>query len=138
MSTPQPDAVLSERDPLKEQHIREKSRRFSAGTCFVMLYASSYFLTELISVPLLWYFPLQRRWEWALTPSDGLLMGWYGKVLFSWLLASLGAGLLYAGLRWQRKILPAGVQGLLDLGAMSSVLFVLYYIARSLAYRIPQ
>ena len=127
---------MTQKRPEDKQNA-EKSRRFSAGVCFCFVYSFSYFFTEVVTVPLFWYFPLQRRWEFALQPSEGLLMGWYGKVLFSLLIASICSGALYSVLRWRRRQLSPALQGLLDLSAMSSTLFVLYYIARSLAYRVP-
>lgn len=115
----------------------EKARIFSAAVCFAGVFSFSYFLSEIIAMPLLWYYPLQRRWELSITPSAGLMMGWYGKVLLSLLLATLFSAALYIVLRSRRRTLPDGVQGFLDLLSMSSVVFVLYYIARSLAYRVP-
>jgi len=113
-----------------------KNNWFSVCVLFVWAYAGSYLLTEWIPVPLLWYFPLEHRWEFALNPSDGLKMGWYGKVLLSLLTASLGALLMAAFFRWSERELPDGVQGFLDLSAMSTVVFLLFYIARSLSYRV--
>ncbi len=113
-----------------------KNNWFSVAVLFVWLYAGSYLLTEWIPVPLVWYFPLEQRWEMAIHPSAGLKMGWYGKVLVSLLSASLGALLLAAFLRWSQRELPEGLQGFLDLCAMSTVVFALLYIARSLSYRV--
>lgn len=113
-----------------------KNNWFSVAVFFVWLYAGAYLLTEWIVLPLPWYFPLEHRWEMAAYPSTGLKMGWYGKVLICLLLASLGALLLAGFLRWSQRELPPGLQGFLDLSAMSTVVFVMFYIARSLSYRV--
>lgn len=113
-----------------------KQTSFSVAVCFVFLYSLSYFATELLKVPLFWYYPTEHRWVFAESPPAGLMMGWYGKVLFSLMFAGLGAGLLALGLKLSRRELPAGLQGFLDLATMCMVLFTLYYLANSLAHRI--
>lgn len=106
---------------------------YTLAVCFSFLYAMSYFVTEIVQAPLLWYYPLEHRWAWGSKPPPGLMMGWYGKVLLSFALALVGTGALALVLR-RREPGPA-VQGLLDLAAMSTIVFVLYYIARNLAYK---
>ena len=113
-----------------------KQGTYAVAVAFVFLYALSYFATEIVQAPLLWYFPLEQRWLYATHPGSGLVMGWYGKVLLSFMIAGLGAALLALGLKLGRRELGAALQGLLDLAAISMVVFVLYYIARSLAYRV--
>lgn len=102
---------------------------------WVFGFASLYFLSELFPVPLFWYFPLENRWEWAVTPGPGLKMGWYGKVLFC--LVGSGFLALIGGLvaRIKTRSLTA-FQTLAEMAAMGSVLFVLYYLAKSMAYRV--
>lgn len=109
---------------------------FSLTVAMVFFYAFSYYLTDVIPTPLLWYFPLEHRWEFALSPSQGLAMGWYGKVLFCLGLTALGTSLMAFVLKLKRGGIKPGAQALFDLLAMSSVLFVLYFMARSLALRV--
>ena len=108
---------------------------YALAVCFCFFYAASYFLTELIQAPLLWYYSLDRIWVYGSSPPPGLKMGWYGKVLLSLLIAAVGTGSLAAGLRLSRREVGPQLQGLLDLAAMSTIVFVMYYIARSLAYK---
>ncbi|MGV3523985.1 MAG: hypothetical protein ACO1RX_07160 [Candidatus Sericytochromatia bacterium] len=112
------------------------SHQATLAVGFAGIYTLTYFLTELIPVPLLWYFPLERRWEYTLTPSTGLVMGWYGKVLFCLGLALLSTALLALGLKFSRRPSPQGLQGLLELGTMASVLLTLYYLAYTLSQRV--
>ena len=113
-----------------------KANTYAVAVCFTFVYALSYFATEVLPTPLLWYYPLENTWLYGGNPPPGLMMGWYGKVLLSLVLAALGSGLLWAGLRLTRREPGPNLLGLLDLAAISSVIFVLYYIARSLAYRV--
>lgn len=112
------------------------SHQATLAVSFAGIYTLTYLLTELIPVPLLWYFPLERRWEYTLTPSAGLVMGWYGKVLFCLGLALLSTALLALGLKLSRRDSPQGLQGLLELGTMASVLLTLYYLAYTLSQRV--
>lgn len=113
-----------------------KQSLYAIAVSFCGVYAFAYFITEIVPVPLLWYYPLERSWAYGTgNLPPGLMMGWYGKVLFCLVVASLVSGLLAASLKLSQRELPPAAQSLLDLAAMSSVLFALYYIARSMAYR---
>lgn len=114
----------------------KRSHLATLAVGFAGVYTLAYFLTELIPVPLLWYFPLERRWEYTLTPSAGLVMGWYGKVLFCLLLALVSNLLLALGLKFSRRSSPPALQGLLELGCMASILLTLYYLAYTLSQRV--
>lgn len=112
-----------------------RTQIYAVAVCFCLFYAFSYFATEILPAPLFWYYPLERKWVYGSNVPPGLMMGWYGKVLLSLLIAALAAGTLALGLKLTRRELSPALQGLLDLSTMSMVIFVLYYIARSLAYR---
>lgn len=114
----------------------KREQIYALVVCFVFLYAASYYFSGVLPVPMFWYFPLDRHWEWTLQPSAGLKMGWYGKVLCSWGVGLVGTALLALYLRWRQRSLSASVQGLWDLLAMTSVVFALYYLAHSLALRV--
>jgi len=113
-----------------------KQQVFSLTVFMVFLYAMAYYLTDIIPTPIFWYFPLEHRWEFALTPSQGLVMGWYGKVFICCLFALLGTGILALIFRLKQQAFSPAVQAFFDLLAMSSVIFVLYFLARSLALRV--
>ena len=115
-------------------HSEKESAYILALALLVLGFAGSYFATELFAAPLLWYFPLEHRWELSATPSAGLKMGWYGKVLLS---ALIGFGLSGLGLTLARlKALPNQVPIFVQMAAMGSTLFALYYFAKSMAYRV--
>lgn len=122
---------------MQSQSKGSKQSQYAIAVSFCLLYSFCYFLTELIPLPMFWYYPLEHRWVYGATNlPKGLMMGWYGKVLLCLLIATAGSGLLALTLKLTRRELPAQLQGLLDLAMMSSVLFALYYIARSMAYRV--
>lgn len=107
---------------------------WTLGSGFVFVYCLCYFLTEVLPYPNLWYYPVLRRWEWGLNPSEGLKMGWYGKVLWS-LVSATGFTGLWA-LTWPlwKKRATFWLQ-FFDLGAMAATVYVLFYIARVLSTR---
>ena len=107
---------------------------WTLASLFVFAYSLSYFLTEILPVPNLWYYPVLRHWEWGANPSAGLKMGWYGKVLWSCGLSSFLT--LVWGLLWPLWKKHADFwNSLFDLGAMASTVYVLFYIARVLSTR---
>ena len=55
---------------------------YALAVCFAFFYALSYFVTEIVPAPLLWYYPLERRWDFAVE-AVGLAMDWYGRCLLS-------------------------------------------------------
>ena len=101
---------------------------------FVLVYSLSYFLTEILPYPNLWYYPVLRRWEFGFNPSAGLKMGWYGKVLWSVSVSMLWS-MLWALLWPLWKKHASFWLACFDLGAMASTLYVLFYIARVLSTR---
>lgn len=105
-----------------------------AGLIFIIGFVSLYFLTELVQFKIWWYFPLNHRWEYAITPSEGLKMGWYGKLIFCFMYSiplSLMSFLLFKTFKFKSK----ETQVILDLLTLSSVLFTLYFMAFSMATR---
>lgn len=121
-------------------HTRRAAERFpvnfwwTLASLFVFAYSLSYFLTEILPYPNLWYYPVLRRWEWGVSPSEGLKMGWYGKVLWSCGISSLltlGWALLWP--LWKKH--ADFWLSLFDLGAMASTVYILFYIARVLSTR---
>lgn len=52
------------------------------GLAFALGYLTAYFLSTAIPTPLLWYYPLQHRFQWQVHPT-GLAADFYGRVLLS-------------------------------------------------------
>ncbi|MFO0727854.1 MAG: hypothetical protein U1E65_29010 [Myxococcota bacterium] len=56
------------------------------------LFALTYAALAIFEVPLLWYLPIDRRFEFGLKPSS-LGIDWYGRVLAASLASAVGLGL---------------------------------------------
>jgi hypothetical protein len=110
-----------------------QENRFALYALLLICFSGSYFLTEIIPVPLWWYYPLDQHWEFGLLTTPGLRMGWYGKV-FTCLIFSLSlSGLGWLILSQTDRVIPVNARILIDLTALSVCVFTLYYIARSLS-----
>ena len=111
----------------------KQANRFALYSLMIVCFSGCYFLTEIIPIPLWWYYPLDQHWEFGLITTPGLKMGWYGKLLncvsFSLILSGLG----WVILRQTDRVLSETIRAILDLTAMSISVFTLYYIARSLS-----
>lgn len=106
-----------------------KQQVFSLAVCFCLVYTLAYLITEMVQVPIFWYYPKTQVWFWGLNPPAGLKMGWFGKVFFAIGLASVVAAtlaMIYKVFKWQPG---EDLQGFLDLAMMSSLLFTMYFIA---------
>ncbi|MGE3723939.1 MAG: hypothetical protein AB7I41_00195 [Candidatus Sericytochromatia bacterium] len=99
----------------------------------VLAFSGSYFLSEIFPFPLWWYYPLDQHWEFGIVTSQGLRMGWYGKLLLS-VIFSLGVSFFASlGLRFMPSDPPEALVDFLTLASMGMTLFLLYYIARILS-----
>lgn len=109
-----------------------KEQRFFLLSLALLLFSGSYLFTEILPAPLWWYYPLEQRWEFGIQTSPGLRMGWYGKILLSSLVALSFTGLVCMGLYLWRKTPALALRHWVNLATMSMIVFVLYYLARSL------
>jgi hypothetical protein len=110
-----------------------REHTFPIAAAFVCTYSLVYFLAEIEAVPLWWYYPLEHRWAFAWTPDPGLPMGWYGRLFLCMLAGSGSAGITALYFHWRPNSHRQEAWALLDLSAMATTLFALYYIARVLA-----
>ena len=68
------------------------SRSHTALCLATMAFAVAFALTTLVSVPILWYHPLEGVWRVEAAPTT-LAMGWYGRLLWGVVAAGIGFGL---------------------------------------------
>jgi hypothetical protein len=73
--------------------------RVRAVCAAIVAFDLGFLSPSFVSVPVLWYLPLLRRWELVLRP-DGLAMDWYGRLLLGGL---LGAATLLLGSLARRR-----------------------------------
>lgn len=102
---------------------------------FILGFEAAYLLSELVPVPVWWYFPLEHRWEWLSSPGSGLGMGWYGKVLLCLGVGGSLGGMAYGWMAWWRRPIPHEWFGLLDASVISLTLFDLYFMVKTLVGR---
>ena len=84
MDTPAPDAET-----------RRKHARYLAICAATVAFCLVFVAPAFFPLRVLWYFPLEHRWELAVKPK-GLAMDFYGRVLWSVICALPG----YALVRW--------------------------------------
>lgn len=113
-----------------------RQQKYLLALCFCLSYVLAYFGSEFVKVPLFWYYPLQQSWLFGATPAPGLMMGWYGKLLFCLLCGLAGTALAAVLLRLSPREVSPQLQGLLELSTMTLVLLTLFHLANTLANRI--
>lgn len=75
-----------------------------AWTSFCVTYLATFFASTASPTRLLWYLPLERRFEFGLLPKVGLGMDFYGRLLLSIVVGLLG---LLVGAAVERRLSPA-------------------------------
>lgn len=94
----------------------------------------AFVLPGFVKIPVLWYYPLQRRFALEALPS-ALAMDWYGRSLLAILAGLLIAALAYAVCR--RREGDGRVPALFVLWAATATVFAMASCAYQLALREP-
>ncbi len=107
-------------------------QRALATLGFGIGFAAAWFAAAVTQLPLLWYFPLERRWAFATTVL-GLGMDYFGRLLLGAAVGALGAGL---GRLLARRASPRWLlHGSIWLGTLVGLNFV--YQLAALLHRNP-
>jgi hypothetical protein len=108
----------------------------STRVCLMVLgFTAAFVLPSLVTIPVVWYYPLERAWSLEVAPH-ALAMDFYGRILWG-----VGGGLVGLGLGHLAALVPAlrtpRVVGLLVAWTVTAVLAVSAMHVLTLAHRRP-
>lgn len=105
-----------------------------AGSIATIVFALTFAYPAYDPVPVLWYYPLERRWALEVG-ATALAMDWYGRCLLAAVVAAASTAALYP--LGRRLRLRDGAFRILTAWALTATLLVMGFYAWTLARRDP-